>query len=188
MTTENTFKVQTSIGKADVWKISDHYYSVMYEDGTQPRVVSAEDVDKYFEEGAWQKVAINKPFRIQESSFNNKATVTLNPCGDSYTVAWDHWQDVPHCSSTTLPKHTVEGCFEHGTWEMIVPEQEPESICLLQQIKEFTNTCTVEVTIHNGIYQILDADNGDVWRANDDEELVKIMNAVKLLASAVVDE
>lgn len=132
----------------------------------------------------------NKPFRIQEDVNGYKATVTLSENAESYLVEWDHWKESPDYDHVILPNDVVNNCLDHGRWQVIDADDvgKDTHTCLLQQIKDFTDNYTAEVTIHNGIYQILDADTGDVYRANDDESLVKIMNSMKLLADAVVED
>lgn len=109
-------RIQTSIGKATVWPISEYFYSVVYDDGLNAITVSKQLAERYFEEGAWQMISDQLPktfkFKVKNSvaAFDHVYTY-IESEGTRNNIFWND-----NTESTYYYKEQVEIYLKNGEW------------------------------------------------------------------------
>lgn len=145
--------------------------------------------------------------RIYSINGNEHAVIWKIGCGEYYHVHWEESnEDVVYSSEN------VDKAFEEGNWVAVGSDKVPNETTIaamnetnikrfatleelfadldaeddiLERIKSFTQSYDVDVMISGGEYVVYDNTWETVYKADSDEKLLEILDAIDFLASVV---
>ena len=201
-----SIRIKNSKGdKATIWPVGVHHYSVKWDNEQVTHTIASSQVDKSFYYGSWEEIENDElpdtfKFTVDGGTYDSYNAVKK---GDKYIVSWGG------CYAMTYDIALVKRYIEKGDWK-IIEESFAESATyhqgekiipngvykgnlsgkmdissdsnLLQTLKQFVEEFDAQVEVCKKGYLVY-SDNCtiDPYRANSDEELKEILQAIRVL-------
>jgi hypothetical protein len=139
-----SFRIQTSVGQANVWKISDHFYSVLFDNTKSPVIVNKAAAEQNLIYGAWHKIGpvsteenLPRSFKFYfDGSPSHVFTYTQQFVGNPKIS----WEGTGYKESTNC--YTVENVRERissGQWIVLPSEPKHETQQAIQELENGVN-------------------------------------------------